>query len=187
MWRLLVLGLVVAGSSLNAHAQAPSRTATQPITRLAPDAFPRLGAPVRNVLVRMRCTIPQPSSTATPHNVIRGRFISARSSQWAILCSRDRTSTVLVIDDAGKVLATLGRGDDVNYMQGNGHGTFVYAREIAVVHPAQMRTALQRNGNPGQEQTLRLDHDGIDDRFVESASITFFWSGGKWVEFVGED
>ena len=191
MWLALALGLALAPGPQGAlpHAQRRGRIEQQAsiVKRLGPEAFPRLGGPVRTMLQRLRCTVPQTASTVQPHNVIRGRFLSAQSSQWAILCSRDRTSTVLVIDDTGKVLATLGRGDDVNYMQADGHGAFVYAREIAVVHPDQMRTALERYGDSGQAQTLRFDHDGIDDRFVDAASITFFWSAGKWVEFVGAD
>jgi hypothetical protein len=189
MWILVVVALVGSRPVDARHAQTRAHAARQlpSIERLGPDDVPGLGVNVRAQLKRLRCTIPQTPSTARPHNVIRGHFLSARTSEWAVLCSRDATSTVLVIDDAGKVLATLARGDDVNYMQADGHGGFVYSRAIAAVKPDRVRAALQRHGDAGEPPKLKLDHDGIDDRLVEKGSVTFFWSNGEWVEFVGAD
>jgi hypothetical protein len=33
----------------------------------------------------------------------------------------------------------------------------------------------------------RIDHNGIDDAFLEKASITWYWYKGRWMQLQGAD
>jgi hypothetical protein len=154
------------------------------VKRLRPTDFEDLDPRVRQELDRRGCTIPQ-VPIGTRHNVIRGRFLSS-SVQWAVLCSRDLVSSILVLDLAGTVVADLNAAQDRIFMQGNGDDTFFYSRQISTATPDGMRSALEAYGDP-QQQKLRFDHDGIEDAFIEKASGVWYWTNGKWVTFIGSD
>ena len=47
-------------------------------------------------LQRRGCTIPQEHFTKEPHNVIRGEFAKPGQTDWAVLCSINRVSSILV-------------------------------------------------------------------------------------------
>ena len=64
--------------------------------RLEPHTFPVLPATVQTDLVLRGCTIPQPWLADTPENVIRGNFLASGENAWAVLCSRQLRSSVLV-------------------------------------------------------------------------------------------
>ena len=64
--------------------------------RLSPEAFPALPSAIAARLRDLECTIPQAWGEAGRHNVIAGRFIASQNSDWAVLCSRQRASSILV-------------------------------------------------------------------------------------------
>lgn len=157
------------------------------ITRLMPAAFPDLPAAVRADLDRRQCTIPQPDGVdgAGPHNVIRGRFTSQRSTDIAVLCSKGGVSTILVYrDGATKDVATLAAMADKGFLQTGSPKAIEFSRAIGVATPPQMRIYHEAYG---VGKMPRLDHDGINDAFVGKASTVRYWTGGKWLELQGAD
>src|SRR6266850_6604363 len=70
--------------------------ASKAITRLSPAAFPDLPLPVRDDLEKRGCRVPQSAWNPKPHNVISGQFIRPHHIDWAVLCSKNGSSTVLV-------------------------------------------------------------------------------------------
>jgi hypothetical protein len=104
--------------------------------RLPPTAFRELPKALARELQKFACTIPQVSGVAEPHNVIRGEFAKAGQTDWAALCSKDGTSTVLVFWNGGKRNpARIARAEDGD----------LFARRI---------TAVSREN---------MDHQGIGD------------------------
>ena len=151
--------------------------------RLEPTSFPQLPLSIVQNLRQRGCTMPQPFTSTQPVGVIRGHFTSTAVFDWAVLCSVARTSRVLVFR-GGSVTAVdeLARYPDATFLQVVGPGNAVgFSRAIKVASPAHIRSYGK------QTIVARVDHDGIEDAFIEKASTIWYWSGGEWHELPGED
>lgn len=93
------------GSCWRANAQFTRddfRRADEATLRVKPRAFPNLPARVSTELERRDCTVPQPYGAARQaQNVISGGFISEGKKDWAVLCSHEKRSVILVFDEGG--------------------------------------------------------------------------------------
>jgi hypothetical protein len=169
--------------------QVPSKEAwTQAdlaTVRLDPERFVDMPGRLRRELKRRGCTIPQTFVGGAPHNVIWGRFRNTKDVDWAVLCSRGRTSSIIVFwggsPDAAEELSSA---PDAGYLQGTGGGSIGYSRAIGVASPAYIRRMHHSFGGPVPP---RLDHDGIDNAFVEKASTVMYWHEGRWLRLTGMD
>jgi len=120
-----------------------------------------------------------------PANVISGHFRTAAQTDWAVLCSVDRVSTILVYWEGGTdSVAELGSAPDKAYLQGVGGGRIGFSRAIAVVDGRFIRQRFEEFGGP---EPPPLDHEGINDAFVEKASGVWYWYQGKWLRLTGAD
>jgi hypothetical protein len=147
--------------------------------------FPRLPTPVRANLERRGCTVPQVWHDTIPANVISGHFRTSAQTDWAVLCSVDRASTILIYWKGGAdSVAELGATLDKNYLQEVGGGRIGFSRAIDVVDIRSMRQQFEQNGGP---IPLVVDHEGIDDAFVEKGSSVWYWHHGKWLRLAGTD
>jgi hypothetical protein len=63
-------------------------------------------------------------------------------------------------------------------------GAFLYSREIRAVGRDFIIGHYRAYGGP--EPPL-IDHQGIDDYFLEKASITWYFHEGKWLQLQGAD
>ena len=154
--------------------------------RLKPAGFDRLPPQVRQELERRGCLVPQSYSDRDPHNVVRGRFTSGAQTDIAVLCSRQRVSTILVFrGGTTTVVSELARRPDADFLQIVAAGGVVgFSRAVGVADPKYIQEHHQRYGGPTPP---RLDHDGINDIFVGKASVVWYWSGGKWLQLQGAD
>ncbi len=184
------VGLILV-SSLVALTNAPSvsgqdwEAADVATVRLKPSAFKTLPVTVREYLDQRRCTIPQSESDPAPHNIVRGRFTSSTATDIAVLCSVDRVSTVLVFRGGNTSdVSELARRPDRGYLQGMGGGRIGYSRALAMAEPGMIRELHATYGGP---QLPPLDHDGINDAFVDKASAIWYWYRGKWLALQGAD
>jgi len=150
--------------------------------RLVPSAFSNLPPSVRSAMEQRRCTVPQPVDSGRPRNVISGHFTDAKSTGWAVLCSRERRSAVLVFHgkDFGDVDA-LAEAPDSEYLQTVSGGRIGFSRALSVAAPKvvkQSRVAAKPRV---------VDHDGIVDAFEGKGSTIWYWSGDKWISALGSD
>jgi hypothetical protein len=177
-----LVGIVVS-AGLGGSAQIDVARADAGTLRLPPSAFPNLPATVRADLEQRGCTVPQPFvRRATPENVIRGRFLSATSSDIAVLCSKARHSAILVYPH-GTVPAVAGfaRFPDVDSLQVvDGAGGVGYSRLLSVARPDHIRLH-------NADMHVAIDHDGIENAFIEKGSTIWYWSGRTWAELNGSD
>lgn len=176
--RILVTILIVSG---------PGTAANESIQRLEPSQFPRLPADIRSDLEKRGCRVPQTfMSKLAPHNVIQGHFYSPDQLDWAILCSVKEASVVLVYrDGCGATVETLGQPvPDMQHVQGVGDGRHGFSRRIEVVG---RRYILERHEALGGPAPPPIDHEGINDVFVEKGSIVRYWYAGKWLRLTGAD
>jgi hypothetical protein len=121
-----------------------------------------------------------------PSNVIRGHFFGTNSDDWAVLCSRNRSSAILVYrQGAATPAAELARDADAGYLQTiDGNGTFGFSRDIALANPEHTRQYIARLPDTAFPS---IDHDGIEDVFVEKASKVHYFANGKWIVVPGAD
>jgi hypothetical protein len=176
--------LLVSGWIAPAKAQDWD-AADRATNRLAPSVFVNLPAAIRAELERRGCTIPQPFGTTSPANVVKGRFTSPGRIDWAVLCSRDRTSSILVFR-AGSATAVvdLASEPDQGSLQGVGNGAIGYSRALGVADPTYIKEHYARYGGP---KPPPLDHDGINDIIVGKGSLVWYWYGGRWLKLTGAD
>ncbi len=179
-----VLALAVLASAPQ-QAQDQWATADRETRRLSPSAFHQLPAPVRVDLERRGCTVPQTWTATALENVISGHFRSGHDIDWAVLCSVDRVSSILVYW-AGQAdsVDVLGARPDSDYLQGIGDDRIGFSRGISPVDSAYIQRHFEWYGGPTPPP---LDHSGIDDAFSEKGSRVWYWHDGKWLQLAGAD
>lgn len=153
--------------------------------RLSPTAFGSLPGALQAELQRRGCTVPQAFTGGPPHNVIQGRFLNASQLDWVVLCSRNRRSSILVFwGGSPTTVSELAERPDRDYLQMTGHGTIGFSRALGVATPQYIREHHENFGGP---KPPPLDHDGIDDIFVEKGSAVWYRHGNQWLQLTGAD
>lgn len=151
--------------------------------RLDPSEFTELPRTIRAELHRRGCGIPQPFTNGPRQNVIRGSFTQAGQVDWAILCSRRLSSTILVFRNGDSdVAAELARRPDADFLQVVEPNRIGFSRALGVASVEFIREHHARYGGP---EPPTLTHAGINDVFVEKASVVWYWHEGKWLELTG--
>jgi hypothetical protein len=162
-----------------------SEEAANRIMRLPPTAFRDLSASLVRELQRRGCTIPQTAYTKKPHNVIRGEFLKPGQMDWAVLCSVKGVSAILVFWNGSEnhpgVIASM---EDRIFLQGPGGDQFYYSRGISPVGRDFIMRHYDAYGGP---KPPPIDHQGIDDAFIEKGSVTWYFYRGKWLKLSGAD
>lgn len=176
---VLLLASIASGQALDFDAAA------RRIVRLPPSAFPLLPGAVVKELERRGCTIPQEGIGKKPSNVIRGHFAKPGQTDWAVLCSLNGSSAILVFwNGAAADPGEVARREDRIFLQGIGGDEIAFSRSISVVGSGVILTHYKAYGGPTPPP---LDHQGIDDSFLEKASSVHYFFKGKWLELTGSD
>jgi hypothetical protein len=162
--------------------------AARKIRRLPPDAFPQLSATVAAVLRARGCRVPQPDhmiDAPGPVSIIRGQFFAKGQSGWAVLCSKDGFSTILVFrSDADGKPVELAKSEDKAWLQSLGGDRIGYSRMIQPVGQGFILRHYRAYGGP---QPPPIDHEGIDDIFLGKASQVHYYHQGNWLKLTGAD
>ena len=165
--------------------QARAIEAVGQIRRLPIDAFPQLPPVVAAVLRGRHCTVPQPSPAGAPRNVIRGEFFAKGAMGWAVLCSVNSSTALLAFRDGLDTNPrTLSTSEDLGYLQELEHGKFSYSRLITAVSRGFIMDHYRAYGGPAPPP---IGHQGIDDAFLEKASVTWYHHKGQWLRLQGAD
>jgi hypothetical protein len=100
--------------------------ANREVVRLAPSSFKQLSRELIQELERRRCTVTQISGSRQLGNVIRGQFLKKGQSDWAVLCSVNMKSSILVFANGspGNPI-NIADGEDLNMLQGVSWGHIV--------------------------------------------------------------
>jgi hypothetical protein len=168
-----------------AYPEARFEVASKAIRSVPIDAFPELPDAFASVLRERGCKVPQASTTGTPRNVIHGDFFVQGQTTWAALCLSGGFSSILVFrDNLDAHPEELARSEDKNYLEDFGSSELIYLREITTVDQGIIMGHYRAYGGP---EPPPIDHQGIDDSFLEKASITYYWYKGKWLKLQGAD
>jgi hypothetical protein len=182
----LVLGVIAGSSNIGAQAaRGDWQQADEATVRLSPGSFPALPSEVRGELERRGCKIPQPANAGQLQNVISGKFTGTTVLDWAVLCSREKQSAILVFHRGrSKSMDELANEPDAHYLQMTEHGRIGFSRLIMVAPGDAIRRHLGRHA---ALKPTAIDHDGIENSFVGKASTVWYWSGGKWIQLSQTD
>jgi hypothetical protein len=127
-------------------------------------------------------TAGEPATTGEPTNVIHGEFARHGQEDWAVLCSKGGSSTIVIF--WGKTTAcpaSLARLEDAHYLKRGKDKKVRYSRSIRALGKSDLG---DRAGIAGLKS---FSHQGIDDRFVGKSSAFFYCSEGKWKIFPAKD
>ena len=114
-----------------------------------------------------------------------GEFFVKGQISWAVLCSTGGQSGILVFrNDSDTKPDELARAEDRNYLQGDVGGVIVYSREVSVVERQYIVRHYRAYGGP---EPPPIDHQGINDSFLEKASVVHYWYQGRWLQLTGAD
>ena len=143
--------------------------------RLLPvTSFPALPAGVIGQLDERKCMVPQTYEARTPENVVHASLERKGSDDWAVLCSVNGATTLYVFLQSQPALPiALRHQRDTEWLGSEMLGAYGSAWGIGRRSPSQMRTA--------KGSAISLDHDGIDDAFVDKSSTTHYFEDGKWI------
>lgn len=121
--------------------------------------------------------VPQTWEAHHPENVIHGAFFQAGHQDWAILCSRQGESSLLVFQNGMGMPVELASHKDKDRLAPiNATGQLGYAWAI---DPA----SLTRMRQFAPEQ--RFNHEGIEDSLIEHSSVLHYWREGQWLVLEG--
>jgi hypothetical protein len=160
------------------------------VLRLPPNTFAQLPAKIIADLNRRGCTVPQTflgvgPNKLGPHNVIKGEFAKPRQTDWAVLCSVNLVSSILVFwNGSGTDVSEIEKREDVQYLEGTGDNRIVYTRLITPVGAQFIKERAVGNGGP---EPPPLDHQGINDAMLEKASVVQYLCNGEWLALSGDD
>ena len=184
--RFLVSALVASALTSGPALSQNWEQADAATVRLKPAAFAALSSQVRQELERRGCLVPQSYAERGPHNIVRGRFTSGTKTDIAVLCSKERASSILVFRGGSTAtVAELANRRDADFLQVVAAGGVVgYSRALGIADPKYIQEHHQRYGGLTPPS---LDHDGINDIFVGKASVVWYWSSGRWLQLQGAD
>jgi len=182
---LLFTAIPAAFAQLPADVQHKFDEAERRIVRLPPTAFPELPAAVVRELQRRGCTIPQTAYSKKPHNVINGELAKPGQRDRAVLCSVKGFSTILGFwNGSEKNPAEIATLEDRIFLQGISPDKIGYSREITTVG----KEFIMRHYDAyGGTKPPPIEHQGIDDAFVEKGSSVWYFYHGKWLKLTGAD
>jgi len=185
-WAISTLCYLCHAPGLWSQTPGEWQVAARTIRRLPPDSFPGLPKAIRAALAARGCQVPQSFTRPRPHNVIAGHFARPGQQDWAVLCSHQDSSSILIFwGHTGAAGPTeINRAADASFLQGIGHGRIGYSRIVGVASPAQIREYAAASGGP---LPARLDHDGVEDAFAEKTSTVAYFEGGRWRVLTGAD
>lgn len=183
--KLAAAVLCLAHAATAQHKVGDWRAADAATVRLPPSAFPQLPRAVARSLARRGCTVPQAFHRPSPHNVIRGQFARRGQTDWAVLCSRGRVSSILIFwGGSAKSVSQIAKAADKSFLQGIGGDKIGFSRAIGI---ADRKYILSHYRDYGGPKPPAITHHGINDAFVEKASSVLYFHRGRWLELQGAD
>ncbi|GGG92480.1 hypothetical protein [Silvibacterium dinghuense] len=174
-WQAMVLGQNTGEQIETGQGHLADGSEVSYRIRLMPlNSFPDLPRAVEKTLEQRGCLIPQTYEARQLENVIHGSFEKQGTSDWAVLCSTNGTTALLVFFASQPGVAImLRRQPDAQWLGSESVGEYGSAWGIAVAPASQVTAAMGRGA-------ALADHDGIADTNVERSNAVHYFHEGKW-------
>ncbi len=118
-------------------------------------------------------------------NVIKGEFAKPGQTDWAVLCSVGRVSSILIFWNSSEINpGRMAEMKDKDRLQSWQDDKIVYSRSIT---PAGNAYIMEHFAAYGGTTPPPIDHQGINDAFVGKASVVHYAFDGKWLQLTGAD
>lgn len=178
--KVALLCLTVLISLGAADAQDTWTKADKEVRRLRPQVFTQLPLLIRKDLEKRGCTIPQCCEDKKPHNVARGSFVHKGQTDWIVLCSTGRVSSIMVyVAGSPRNVLITETLPDLNFLQSMGENNIMYSRSIGRIPD---KSILKMFLDAGRQVKLSDIHDGIADMFAEKGSAVYYYENRKWTQ-----
>jgi hypothetical protein len=159
-----------------------------PIVRRTPSSFKSLPRSIARHLESNGYTIPQIWTDKSldpkeiPPNVIHGSFRRQGQVDWAVLCSRNDSSAIVIFwGGSTSNTARLRHSSDDDWLQSIDEERHQgYSRYIEVANPKRIREV-------GEGLPSGKIHDGVEEFFEGKASSVFYFDKSGSHEFHGDD
>lgn len=163
------LVLVVALSAAQLRGEGPQR--------VRPSEFKGLPAEFQRQLAEAKCMVPQASFGASqPNNVVSGEFAAPGQKDWAVLCSRGGSSSILLYwGGPAKCESSFRTLPDETFMQKGESDAAEYSRLLVVPDRTELAKRL-REQKPG----FTPRHDALGDAFIGKAATVLYCGGRHW-------
>lgn len=182
----MMLCLLCLYSTADAETLDRVDQADRNTVRLSPSLFSSLPDPVSDDLEARGCKIPQTYGSGEPHNVIKGHFKNSETTDWAVLCSAERKTVLLVYwGGTTELVSEMSRSNDRNWLQTiDAAGQIGFSRSISSVDAKYITDHARWYGG---DLPPKIDHEGINEAFIEKASVVYYWYKGAWLKLRGAD
>ena len=173
-------------SPLDTSGQTTIDGSSQPylIRHLPVNAFPQLPPAVQAELNRRGCLIPQTYEAHRPENVVHASLEHKGSSDWAVLCSVNGASSLLVFLSSSGDPVVLSTAAETSRLQAHGSSKVLgFNWGIDPASPEQIHEAQLGMHHPPP----RADHDALADSIIEGRTIYRFYSHGTWTVLDTQD
>jgi hypothetical protein len=182
---LLFLGLICLNINFAVAQNKDWEMAEKNIKRLSPDLFPQLPQNIKSYLNKNGYTIPQSFSSEKPHNIIQGEFKEQGINDWAVLASKNGVSAIIVFwAGSATDITEIAKAPDKDYLQGTGDGKIAFSRNIGIAEKQQIEKYHKEFGGVDPP---KINHQGIDDSFLEKNAVIHYFYKGKFLELQGAD
>ena len=134
LWLVVLFASISRLCFAQTISQEQWERADRQVRRLPPSAFMQLPKNLIAELQRRGCTIPQVPMIEGLQNVIKGEFAKPGQTDWAVLCSVGRVSSLLVFWNGSQTnVAEVEKAKDFDRLQGWGGDKIVYDWAISPV------------------------------------------------------
>lgn len=170
---------------------APGQVPAPVARERTPGSIRSLPAEVRLDLAARRCLIPRYTGNTDAEDQSRamGHFRSGLHVDYAIVCHipTRKVQNVLVYSNSEGTWSS----EIIN------HGTYDPSpkadrceAQVNVATPVVIRSYARSFAPVAPEELKllpRLDHDGVEVGFCDKASVVYYFSNGRWLQFQGAD
>jgi hypothetical protein len=178
--------LVLLEQSLAQSLGAKLEEVDKQVVRLKPNAFKELPRSIVLELAHRRCSIPQATTEPVGHNVISGQFAVRGQIDWAALCSVDGVSSILIFwKGSATNVASIAPRRDKEFIQAFDKGLFGFSRRIRAVNRDSILSHYKAYGGPSPPAVI--DHQAIEDAYVQKASVFWYYYQARWLRLTGAD
>ena len=182
----VVVIIFVFLTGIPVFSQDKRENADKNILRLPPSAFVGIPGHITRFLERRNCSIPQTYLYKSQHNVAKGQFSRVGQYDWAVLCSVNRISSILVFWNGSiRNVSEIATARDDAYLQTiSSDGKIGFSRMISAVDKRYIEDKFQDYGG---SKPPPAKHQGISDAFAEKASEIHYFYKRKWLALQGAD
>lgn len=197
IWRrIVVLAAAFATWPLSAQTNGESvatgsvrvngQEAAYSFRRLPVSSFPNLPPVVASALIKRGCMIPQTWQAHRPENVIEGSFAHAGSVDWAVLCSANGETSLLVFfaEASPQHPQELAEWPEKSRLQRHDpSGVLGFNWGIDAATPEQVHDALASQ----DQRPTTPDHDAVADSVIDQKTIFHLYELGRWKQFEADE